>query len=91
MSARALGSRVAGLARRQTAAAERHAAATAAVDTDHSRRVAFLMMVPKALRMAVGITLCDTNGDDSLHSWAAVPSARWATPPGDVQFPRATA
>jgi len=86
---RALGRRVADLARRQAEAAERHAAVNAAVDAGHAERVAFLMRVPDDLRMAVGIALCDPNGDDALHSWAAQPFARWATVPAGFQFPRA--
>lgn len=89
MSTRALGRRVADLARRQAEAAARHAAATAAVDVEHAKRVAFLMMVPEDLRMAVGIALSDPDGDDALHSWALWPFARWATIPAGFQFPRA--
>jgi len=89
VSARALGRRLADLARRQAAAAERHAAANAAADAGHAERVAFLTMVPEDLRMAVGIALCDPNGDDALHSWAAHPFARWATVPAGFRFPRA--
>jgi len=85
---RALGRRVADLARRQADAAERHAAAAEVVDAGHQRRVAFLMMVPEDLRMAVGIALCDPNGDHSLHSWALWPFAPWATVPPGFQFPR---
>ena len=89
MSTRALGRRLADLGRRQAAAAERHAAVAAAVDAGHAERVAFLMMVPEDLRMAVGIALCDPDGDDALHSWASRPFARWASIPAGFQFPRA--
>ncbi|HYH64131.1 MAG TPA: hypothetical protein VD866_05490 [Urbifossiella sp.] len=68
MSTRALGRRLADVARRQAEAAERHAAATATVDVEHAKRVAFLMMVPEDLRMAVEIALCDPNGDDALST-----------------------
>lgn len=88
MNTRALGRRVADLARRQAAAAERHAAATAVADAAQAARVRFLMMVPEDLRMAVEIALADPDGDDSLHSWALWPFARWATIPPGFQFPR---
>jgi len=89
MSARALTRRIADLARRQAEAAERHAAATAAVDAGHAERVAFLMMVPEDLRMAVGVALCDRVRGEYLSDWACWPFARWATPPAGFQFPRA--
>lgn len=89
MSARALGRRLAGLARRGAEAAARHAKATAVVDARHAERVAFLMMVPEDLRLAVGVALSVPDGDESLHSWALGPFARWATPPAGFQFPRA--
>ena len=89
MSRAALHRRVAGLARRQAEAAEQRAATAAVVDAGHAERVAFLMMVPEDLRMAVGIALSDPDGDDALHSWAHAPFARWATPPAGFEFPRA--
>ncbi|QDU23605.1 hypothetical protein [Urbifossiella limnaea] len=89
MSTRALGRRLADLARRQAAAAERHAAVAAVVDAGHAERVAFLMMVPEDLRMAVGIALRDPDGDDALHSWVSRPFASWASIPAGFQFPRA--
>ncbi|QDU21276.1 hypothetical protein [Urbifossiella limnaea] len=89
MSTRALSRRIGDLARRQAEAGERHAAVAAAVDAGHAERVAFLMMVPEDLRMAVGITLRDPDGDDALHSWVARPFARWAVAPAGFQFPRA--
>jgi hypothetical protein len=89
VSSKALHRRVADLARLQAEAAERHAATAVGVDAGHSARVAFLMTVPEDLRMRVGIALCDPNGDDSLHSWALWPFARWATPPAGFEFPRA--
>lgn len=88
MSRAALTRRVAGLARRQAEAAARHAATAAVVDKGHAERVAFLMMVPEDLRMAVGIAL-SYGDDDALHSWALWPFARWATVPAGFQFPRA--
>ncbi|HYH64252.1 MAG TPA: hypothetical protein VD866_06100 [Urbifossiella sp.] len=89
MITRALGRRVADLARRQAEAAERHAAAAEVVDAGHERRVAFLMMVPEDLRMAVGIALCDRVRGEYLADWACWPFAGWATPPAGFQFPRA--
>jgi len=89
VSVLSLARRVADLARRQAEAADRQAAVTAVVDAEHERRVALLMMVPEDLRMAVGIALCDPNGDDALHSWAAHPFARWATMLPGFRFPRA--
>ena len=89
MSARALTRRVAGLARRQVAAAEKHSATAAIVDAGHAERVAFLMMVPEDLRMAVGIAL-SYGDDDALHSWALWPFARWAAPPAVGGGPSAT-
>jgi hypothetical protein len=89
VSTRALTRRVADVARRQAAAADRHAAAAAVVEAGHEQRVAFLKMVPADLRMAVGVALCDPDGDESLHSWALWPFARWATPPAGFEFPRA--
>jgi hypothetical protein len=88
MNRSALTHRLADFARRQAEAAERHAAAAAVVDKGHAERVAFLMMVPEDLRMAVGIAL-SYGDDDSLHSWALWPFARWATIPAGFQFPRA--
>ena len=88
MSARALGRRVADLARRQAEAAERHAAEAAVMDAGHQRRLAFLMMVPEDLRMAVGIHLSH-HEDESLHSWALWPFAPWAAVTPGYQFPRA--
>ena len=89
MSARTLGRRVADLARRQAEAAERQAAETAAVDAGHAERLAFLMMVPEDLRMAVGIALCDRVRGEYLADWTCGPFARWATVPAGFQFPRA--
>ena len=57
MCTRALGRRLADLARRQAEAAERHAAVAVVVEAEHERRVAFLIMVPEVLRMAVGFAV----------------------------------
>ncbi len=89
MTTRALHRRVADLARRQGDAAARLAARAAAVDAGHAERVAFLMMVPENLRMAVGIALCDRVRGEYLADWACWPFARWATVPAGFQFPRA--
>jgi len=88
MTARSFYRRLADLARRQAEAAERHAAVAAVVDAGHAERVAFLMMVPEDLRMAVGIALCDRVRGEYLADWACWPFAPWATPPARFQFPR---
>jgi len=88
MGMRSLQRRVADLTSRQAAAAERHAAVAAAVDEGHAKQVAFLMMVPEDLRMAVGIAL-SYDADCGLHEWAHWPFAQWATVPAGFRFPRA--
>ena len=50
--------------------AERQAATAAVVDAGHAKRVAFLMMVPEDLRMAVGIALSDPVRGEYLADWA---------------------
>ncbi len=89
MSTRALGRRLADLARRQAAAAEQHTAHTATENAEQAWCQAFLAMVPEDLRMPVAVTVCNTDARDSLLSWAAAPFARWATIPPGFQFPRA--
>lgn len=89
MSARALGRRVADLARRQAEAAERHAARDAVADAWAADRAACLGRVPDDLRAAAGAALADPLRGEDLADWVLWPFAPWATVPAGFRFSRA--
>jgi len=89
VSARSLSRRLAGVALRQAAAANRRAARDEVADAWEAERAAFLGLVPGDLRAAVGAALADPVRGEDLADWVLWPFARWATPPAGFQFPRA--